>query len=48
VQSQSLALIGVAHLDAVLARVAHQLGWLVEAHGLAVEDGGAERSGSAA
>ena len=35
--------VGVAHLHAVLARVAHQLGRLVEAHGLAVEDGGAER-----
>ena len=29
-------------LDAMLARIAHQLRRLVEAHGLAVEDGGAE------
>src|SRR5690242_12728849 len=30
------------HLYAVLARVAHQLCWLIEAHRLAIEDGGAE------
>src|SRR5262245_37194910 len=30
------------HLDAMIARVAHELGRLVEAHRLAVENGGAE------
>ena len=34
--------VGVAHLDAVLAGVAHELGRLVEAHRLAVEQRGAE------
>jgi hypothetical protein len=32
----------LSHLDAVLARVAYELGRLVEAHRLAVENGGAE------
>src|SRR5580704_16167905 len=34
--------IGGTDLDAVLARIAHELGRLVKAHRLAVEDGGAE------
>src|SRR5262249_19087793 len=34
--------IGMAHLNTVLARVAYQLRWLIEAHRLTVEDGGAE------
>src|SRR5262249_47817273 len=37
--------VDATHLDAVLARVAHELRRLIEAHRLAVDDGGAEDVG---
>ena len=37
--------VDLADLDAVVDRVAHELGRGVEAHGLGVEDGGAEHVG---